>query len=180
MARKIGGLAAICVIAVIFLGAFFGLTMGTINEIAGFEFRSLNEANSFKVENYIIEDTEDEDADLQIDVTEDGVIKIDGKYNGEEAFELQVATIVLEKGDYVFKSHAFRDGENRYQLILKDAADGIIVADAEFTVDTDTTYTAYIVIQPDVKLNGIEFSPVLVEDGEKTGFYVHNWNFFND
>ena len=179
MLRKTGGIIVVALVAVVLLGAFGGITMGAINEIAGFNLKTVNEANFFKVGEYDIVDTTDEDADIKIDVTEDGVINIEGKHKGEEALEILVDTVTLTKGDYVLKSHAKRDGEDRYQLILKDAADGKIVADAEFTVESDTTYTAYIVIQPDVKVD-VEFSPVLVEDGEKTGFYVYDWNIFND
>ena len=178
MKTKIGGLIAICILAVLSLGAIGGFTMGTLNEIAGFEFRSINEANYFKVAEYDIQDTEG-DVDVQIDVTEDGVIFVEGKHKGDEALELQVATIVLEKGEYVLKSNAKRTGEDRYQLVLRDVAEGKIVADTEFTVEETTTYTAYIVIQPDVKVD-TKFSPVLVEDGEKTNFYTHNWNIFAD
>ena len=170
MLKKFAGIIAVFAILLIFGSAFFGLTISSINEIAGFDFRSLNEANYFKVEDYAIVDTEDEDADVQVEVTEDGVIKLSGEHKGEEALELQVATIVLEEGEYEFCANLSQIGvlnniKKNCKLVLRDAADGEIVADEKFTVEETTTYNAYIVIEPDSKLNNVEIGPVLVEKG---------------
>lgn len=170
------GLAFICIIS---FGTFFGLARGTINDLAGFEFRSVNEANYVNVEDYTLTKTEDKDAALQVTYDEDGVISIKGKNDTEAIQELVVTAVTLEKGDYEVLSHAKGCGEKTYHLELRDAADGVIIADEEFSIDDTTVFTVVIVIEAGADID-TEFSPVIVNKGEKTSFFVDNWNIFNN
>lgn len=177
MGRKILGIIGIALICVVSFGTYFGFARATINEIAGFDFQTVNEANYIKVDDYTIASTEDEDAAIQVTVDEDGIITIKGENETESATELTVTTVTLEKGDYEFVSNAKGCDEKTYHIELRDAEGGQIIADEEFTIDETTTYNVIIVIEVDASID-TEFAPVLVEQGEKTSFLVNNWNPF--
>ena len=58
--RKYLGIIGIFIICVISFGTFFGLARGTLNDIAGFGFQTVNEANYIKVDDYTLQNIEDE------------------------------------------------------------------------------------------------------------------------
>ena len=175
--RKILGLIGIVLICVISFGTFFGLARGTLNNIAGFDFKTVNEANYIKVANYNNIATGD-NVDIKVTVDEDGIIAIKGENKSETANEILVVSgLSLEKGDYEFVSNAKGCGEKTYHIELRDTADGQIIADNKFTVEETTSYNVIIVIEAGAEID-TEFEPVLVKKGEKTNFFVNNWNPF--
>ena len=153
------------------------MSRGALNEIAGFDFQTVNEENYIKVEDYAIEATEDEDAAIKVSIDEDGIITLDGKNETESAVELEVVTITLEKGEYEFTSNTKGCSDETYQVVLKDSDDGKIIADEEFTVEETTTYTVYIVVYAGANVDR-DFAPTVVNAGENTKFLVNNWNIF--
>lgn len=175
--RKILGIIGIALICLISFGTFFGLARGTLNDIAGFDFQTVNEANYIKVANYNDIATEDENADIKVTVDDDGIIAIKGENKSETAYEISVTTVSLEKGDYEFVSNAKGCGEKTYHIELRDSADGQIIADNEFSVEETTSYNVLIVIEAGAEID-TEFEPVVVNKGEKTSFLVNNWNPF--
>lgn len=176
--RKIFGIIGIVLLCALSFGTFFGLARNTINDIAGFDFQTINEANIIKVDDYDIVNTEDEDSKLQVSVDEDGLITVDGENDTKATVELEVVTVSLEKGEYKFVSNAKGCSDKTYQLILKDNDDGVIIADEEFNVEAETaTYTVYIAIYDGAEIDA-KFAPVLVKKGENTDFFVNNWNPF--
>ena len=177
LVAKTLGIIAIVFIAVISFGSFFGLARTTINEMAGFEFQTINEKNYLKVENYVISSTENDSLDIKVTVDEDGIISLKGENKMQGIATYEVASVVLTKGDYEFVSNAKGCSEDTYQLILKDNNEGIIIADEIFTVTDTTEYTVYISINGGAEIN-TKFSPVIVNVGESTQFIVNNWNFF--
>lgn len=176
--RKYLGIIAIAFIFIFSFGTFFGLARGTLNNIAGFDFQTVNEENFIKVDDYVIAATEeDAEADIKISIDEDGIITLDGKNKTEEAVEMQVVTVSLEKGSYEFVSNAKGCSEDTYQVIMKDSEGGKIVANEEFTLEETTTFNVYIVVYANAEVD-TEFAPVIVTEGEKTSFLVNNWNIF--
>lgn len=173
--KKVLGIIAIVLLTIVTFGGFFALSRGTINEIAGFDFRTINEENYIKVDNYTITATDDKEAALQVSIDEDGIITVSGKNETEEAFEMAVTTVTLEKGKYEFASNAKGCSDETYQLVMKDNADGIIVANEEFIIEETTEYTVYIVVYAGAEID-TEFAPVLVDEGESTKFFQNNWN----
>lgn len=174
---KTFGIIAIVVLAVISFGSFFGLARATINEIAGFDFQTVNEKNYLKVEDYTITSTENENVDIKVTVDDDGIITLKGENKMQGVATHEVAIVVLQAGDYEFVSNAKGCSKDTYQLILKDNNEGIIIADEIFTVTEATEYTVYISINGGVEIN-TKFAPVIVNVGESTKFIVNNWNIF--
>lgn len=176
--RKYLGIIAIALIFVFSFGTFFGLTRMTLNDIAGFDFQTVNEANYIKAEDYIITATTDDEANIKVSISEDGIITLNGKNDTEESMTFAICEITLEKGDYVIKSNAKRCSDDTYQVIMTDSEGGKIIANEEFAIDETTTYTVSIVVYEGAEVN-TEFAPVVVDDGEATTFYVNNWNVFS-
>lgn len=174
MKIKLFGFIAIALIFLVSFGTFFGLRRSAINNIAGVDFRQVNEANYIKVADY---NELVDNGDIKVTVDDDGVITLEGKNNSEASCEFIVTTVTLEKGDYEFVSHAKGCGEKTYHIELRDSADGQIIADEEFTVEEDTTYQVIIVVEAGAEID-TDFEPVLVKAGEKTNFFVNVWNLF--
>lgn len=177
--KKVFGLIGIILLCVISLGTFFGIGAASLNNFAGWDFKTVNEANYINVDDYTITATEDKDADIQVVIDEDGIIEVKGENKTENAVELAVVSVSLEKGDYEFVSNAKRCSKDTYQLVMKDSEGNEVIADEEFTVEETTAYTVYIVIYEGAEID-TKFAPVIVDKGESTKFLVNNWNPFND
>lgn len=174
--RKYLGIIGIFIICVISFGTFFGLARGTLNDIAGFGFQTVNEANYIKVDDYTLQNIED-DASIKVIIDEDGIITFDGKNDTDDTIQFVVTTLSLEAGEYEFTSNTKGCSEDTYQVILKDSEDGVIIADETFTVEETTTYTVIVEVYADAKID-TKVAPTIVDEGEKTGFFVNNWNPF--
>ena len=118
--RKALGIIAIVLLTIVTFGGFFALSRGTINEIAGFDFQTVNEKNYLKVEDYTITSTENENVDIKVTVDDDGIITLKGENKMQGVATHEVATVVLQAGDYEFVSNAKGCSKDTYQLILKD------------------------------------------------------------
>lgn len=185
--KKLIGLIAICVLGAISLGSFFGLARGTINDIAGFDFKKLNEANYFKVDLY--ENTPSSGAPFEF--TDDGEIvmnfsEIDVPSGG---LEISIQTVTLDEGEYVFKSGVRKTSKDTYGLVLREynsstnsnVEDGdVIYSDDSFKVSDTTVYKLYIYVADGESCQNVTFTPILVEKGEKASFYVHDFNIFDN
>lgn len=184
--KKLIGLIAICALAVISLGSFFGLTRATINDIAGFDFKTVNEANYFNVDSYVL--TNDQaNEDLNFEINEDGEIyaKLNAK-DRTDVTNIPIQTVTLEPGEYVFKSGARNTSKDTYGLVLKETegttvvTDGaVIYADKTFEIEEETTFTLYMFIEAGEKCD-VTYTPILVEKGEKAKFYVYDLNIFDN
>lgn len=163
-------LIGMCVLLAI---AFIGLGFYAVTKLTDWKFKTVNEDNLIQVDNYTLVDTKDKNADIQIDVTDDGQIVIEGENKTDDATEIEVVSILLEKGDYFISSGAKKCDKDTYYLVLRDSEGGEIVADNDFTVAEATSYTVYIVIQSDVEID-TTFSPVLVEGDKAGSFYTYN------
>ena len=117
LVAKTLGIIAIVFIAVISFGGFFGLARTTINEMAGFEFQTINEKNYLKVENYVISSTENDSLDIKVTVDEDGIISLKGENKMQGIATYEVASVVLTKGEYeaVFDEEQPLDNEENRQ-----------------------------------------------------------------
>lgn len=185
--KKIIGLIAICVLGAISLGSFFGLARTTINDIAGFDFKTVNEANYFNVDSYLITNA-DSSAMVELDINDDGEIYVEfDNSEGESEIEIPLQNLTLEKGEYVFKSGVRKSSKDNYYLVLKETdASGssiedsdVIYADDTFEINETTYYKAFIGVAAGKKCE-VTFTPILVEDGEKESFYVYDFNIFDN
>ena len=175
--RKFFGIIGIALIFVISFGTFFGLARGTINSIAGFDFRTVNEANYIRVENYELTSTEDENAAIQVSIDEDGIITMKGKNEGNTALTYKVTTVSLEKGEYEFVSNTKGCSDTTYQVIMRNSNGNEVIADEKFTIEEADSYEVIIIIYGGASVDK-NFAPVIVNEGEKTKFLVNNWNIF--
>ena len=184
--KKLIGLIAICVLGAISLGSFFGLARGTINDIAGFDFKTVNEANYFKADLYQIEASNGS----PFEITDDGEIPMCFDYASTSySAEIPVQVVTLDEGEYVFKSGVRKTSKDTYCLVLReydesagaDVENGdVIYSDDTFKVTSETTYMLYIYIAAGETCDGVTFTPILVEKGEKASFYVYDFNIFDN
>lgn len=185
--RKLIGLIAVIVLGAVSIGSFFGLARTTKNDIAGFDFQTVNEENYFKVDLY--ENTPSAGAPYEI--TDDGEIVMDL----EEAdvpsggLEIPVQTVTLDEGEYVFKSGVRKTSKDTYGLVLREYSsstnsnveDGdVIYSDDTFKVSDTTVYKLYIYVADGESCQNVTFTPILVEKGEKESFYVYDFNIFDN
>ena len=186
--RKLIGLIAVIVLGAVSIGTLFGLSRTTVNDIAGFDFKTVNEANYFKVDLY--EDSFEKGSPFEIDT--DGQIIVDWDENYQSNLnDVEVPiqkNIILEEGEYIFKSGVKNTSRDTYYLVLKEVdesnnpiVDGdVIYSDSSFKVTDTTTYSAFIVIAEGELCKNVTFTPILVEKGEKAKFYVYDFNPFNN
>ena len=171
---KIPKWALICACALLSI-FFIGVGVFMIDKLTDWEFKTLNEDNLIKVDNYTIVD--DKNADIAIDVKDDGQIAVKGKNKTETDAEKAIVAITLEKGDYYISSGDKKTSSTTYYLVLRDTEGGEIIADDDFTVTESTNYTLYIVVKPGVEID-TTFAPVLVK-GDKAGSF-YQYNIFNN
>ena len=119
--KKLIGLIAVCVLAVISLGSFFGLTRATINDIAGFDFKTVNEANYINVDSYKIKNSTVANI---YEISDDGEITFDltlGDVDPTAECEIVVQeNILLEPGEYVFNSGVKNTSRSTYGMKLDE------------------------------------------------------------
>lgn len=186
--KKLIGLIAICVLGAISLGSFFGLTRATVNDIAGFDFKTVNEANYFKVDLYMLSNV----TGAPFDISEDGEITFKFR-SGQDTdaindMYINIQSFTLDEGKYVFKSGLRNTSKDTYCLMLKEVdAQGepvengdIIYSDTSFEVKETTTYTAYFFLAAGNSCDGVTLTPVLVDKGQKAKFYVYDFNPFDN
>ncbi|MBQ8546173.1 MAG: hypothetical protein IJ437_04455 [Clostridia bacterium] len=158
---------------VLLCALFLGVGVYAVDALTEWDIKTVNENNIIKVDDYVLEDTKDKDAAIQVDVTEAGEIKVIGENNTDSATEIEVVSVILDKGEYYISSGDKKCDKDTYYLVLKNDAGDEIIADNDFTVTESTSYTLYIVIQADVEID-TTFSPVLVEGDEAESFFKIN------
>ena len=161
-------------ICFILLIALIPLTFLAVKEIMGWEIKSVNPNNYFVVAEYEIKSTEDKSLEIQIDVTNEGEIKVKGENTVNNPVELKIMSMLLEKGTYHISSGAKGCSKDTYSLVLKNS-EGEIMADNYFTCEEISAYTAYIYVMPGAKID-TKFSPVLVSGDKAESFF--QWNLF--
>lgn len=186
--RKYLGLIAVIAILALSLGTGFGLARASLNDIAGFDFKTVNEANYFNVDLYRISAT----SGSPFEISDDGEITMkfrDGDVPPNDAYNVPVQIVTLDEGEYVFKSGVRKTSKDTYCLVLReydesanaDVEDGdVIYSDDTFKVLSETTYMLYVYIAPGETCDGVTFTPILVEKGEKESFYVYDFNIFDN
>ena len=132
----------------------------------------LNENNLFKADAYTIKSANTGDG-YDITVSNDGEIKVKGTNNSGAEVKLAVQEIKLAAGTYTFTSGATGTSKTSYCMILSD---GTTTHYADFSGNTfevasETTFTAYIVIQDKAEIN-TTFKPVVVEGETAGSFFV--------
>lgn len=186
--KKLIGLIAICVLGAISLGSFFGLARATINDIAGFDFKTVNEANYINVDSYKIQNNS---FSSFYTISDDGEITIDVEYGDvspNEEWSIVLQTVTLEPGEYVFNSGVKNTSRSTYGMKLVEIGStgepisdaDIIYSDTTFKVTEQTNYNVVIFIAAGASCEDVTFAPVLVEKSEKTKFYVYDFNIFDN
>ena len=186
--RKLIGLIAVIVLGAVSIGTLFGLSRTTVNDIAGFDFKTVNEANYFKVDLYRLT----ESSGAPFDISDDGEITMklrESDVPPSNALNIPVQIVTLDEGEYVFKSGVRKTSKDTYCLVLReydesadaDVEDGdVIYSDDTFKVASETTYMLYFYIAAGETCDGVTFTPILVDKGEKASFYVYDFNPFNN
>lgn len=164
------------VVGVVILTGLLGFATNGFTETnpENWELYSLNKDNYFKVGDYTLK-TMNSGSGFNITVTDQGQIKVSGKNETETAAEIEVQTIVLPAGTYTFSSGAKGTSLPGYNMCLKDGGSKVYYSDfgdtSTFTLEAETTLTAYINIGADKTCN-VTFSPVVIEGKESGSFFT--------
>lgn len=161
------------IVGVLLISGISALAVWT-DGFTAWDVTEINEDNLIKVENYNESlDAEREDG-LDVEIDEDGVITVEGENETEETVKIAVCSITLGKGEYTIASHASGTSNKTYYMSIEDG-ENIVIADEDedstFDVDTETTYTVYIVVCAGEEID-TTFKPVLVEGDKAGSFYV--------
>ena len=101
---------------VLLCALFLGVGVYVVDALTEWDIKTVNENNIIKVDDYVLEDTEDKDAAIQVDVTEDGEIKVTGENNTDSATEIEVVSVILDKGKYHISSGDKKCDEDTYYV----------------------------------------------------------------
>lgn len=140
------------------------------------DMKKINEANSFKVDEYADTLTEERTDDIKITVDENGEITVKGENKTETDIIINVQSMTLKPGTYTLSSGAKDVNAEKYYLCLTGGLTETVYADAEdgestFSIETEKSVVAQIVIKAGAKID-TTFKPVLVEGKEVGDFYV--------
>ena len=170
---SLGLIAIIVLCSTALLGVIAAVTDG----FQDFEFRQVNEDNLICVDNYEAA-LEDKRTDgLKVEVNDDGVIAITGENETENDVEIEICTVTLKADEYTLSCEGARglDDKTYYLKAVNDSDDSTVIVDSNkaetFKVESDSTYTIYIVVCDGEEIN-TTFKPVLVADDEPGDFYV--------
>lgn len=171
------GIIAICVLL---SSAVLGIIAGVTDGFQNFEFRQVNEDNFINVDNYVSTLDGYKQDGLKVSVNDDGVIAVTGENETETDVEIEVCSVTLKADEYTLSCEAKGIDDKTYYLVARmgtgdDVEEIVIDSDKSktFEVDTETTFTIYIVVCDGEKID-TTFKPVLVEGDEVGNFYVLN------
>ena len=167
-------LIGVGVVAIVILVGLLGFATAGFTETNpdNWELYSINKNNYFKLDDYTVK-TSNSGNGYSISVDDYGQIKVSGKNETTSAVEIAVQEITLSAGTYTFTSGASGTSNNGYNMSLKNTTQTIHAdyGDNTFTLEAETTFTAYINIGAEKSCN-ITFSPVIVEGEEAGNFFI--------
>ena len=137
------------------------------------ELYSVNKSNYFAVDDYIVK-TQNSGNGYTVTVDDYGQIKLSGKNESAKAAEIAIQEITLPAGTYTFSSGANGTSVQGYNMCLKNDTKTIYAdfgTDSTFTLEAETTFTAYINIGSEKTCN-TTFAPVVISGKEKGTFFT--------
>ena len=168
---QIVGIIAIAVLLSVALSSLFGVITKGFND---FDFRTVNEANKIKVDDYSTTLYDDKRADgLTVDVSEHGEITISGENMGETDIIIDVVDVTLDFGRYNLSSGTETDDDTYYLQITDGTTTVVADLDDESILqvtEDGTSYSVQIVVKAGEKIN-TTFKPVLVEGSHAEEFF---------
>lgn len=169
--KRIITIAALLLVTVFLVAIIGNLTNGFDNLFKPEEWgkQEVNPDNFIKVDAYTIEKEQSMPEGIDINVNDDGTIKVKGENKTTENIVVEICKVNLKAGTYTFTSGVNGCSASKYYLQA-----GQYYADFNnntFPLPTDSELAVNIVVTPGESIN-VTFKPVLVA-GEKAGsFYV--------
>lgn len=130
--------------------------------------RERNPENLIKLDSIELKTGKSATSDVQVDVDENGVVKLNGTVSADE--DLVYASVELKAGKYMLTGA--KDGSQRtYYLALKNGAEEYR-SDLEgvISISSTTTFDVIIHVEDGTELKNVKIMPVLVE-GETAGTF---------
>ena len=166
------GLIAIIVLC---CTALLGIVAAVTDGFQDFEFRQVNEDNLINVDDYVSTLDGYKQDGIKVTVNDDGVIAVTGENKTDNNIEIEVCSVTLKAGEYTLSCESRGLDDKTYYLKAVNTNDVSVTVDSSkgetFKIDTETTYTIYIVVCDGEEIN-TTFKPVLVDDDEAGSFYV--------
>lgn len=150
------------------------LLLGSVGIITLPELRERNDDNLITEESIVLESIDDKDTDVNIDVDENGVVKLRGK--ASVLCEYVYATVTLEPGTYSFTACGDKGSLKTYYMALCLSESNMVRSDGDpITITEAGEYDIVIVIKEDCKFPvlGAKLYPLLLpaDDAKDASFW---------
>lgn len=144
------------------------LLLGSVGIISLPELRERNDDNLITEESIVLESIDDKDTDVNIDVDENGVVKLRGK--ASVLCEYVYATVTLEPGTYSFTASGDKGSLKTYYMALCLSENNMVRSDGDpITITQAGEYDIVIVVKEDCKFPflGAKLHPLLVPSSDE-------------
>ena len=157
-------------IALVALIAILGGVVGSFAVSGSSMFdRDLNPDNLIKVENYVVQDKDDNGNGVDVKVDDDGVIKLNGKATADD--EYIVTELVLEPGEYTLSGFKSDKSKVGLKATFGTSEHYAGTSSDTFVLESSTTVTIVVYVAEDHYCLNTTIKPVLVTGDEAGEFY---------